>query len=190
MEPASSQIRWTPRWRAIRVALAVGLICSAGAPVLFGGVGLAFLILACVVPAALLGAAGVVAVVISTCFKDPSTREFGASASRAALLGASLLPGLVVVFFGSLMIDQMRVESAMQWCDGLKPNLEAWRALHGAYPQQLSELGIELDPPSYCQDGGLLYRATETGYVLDFADDGWLSGYAYSSEDHNWSHYN
>jgi hypothetical protein len=119
--------------------------------------------------------------------QNPRETKLGLSGAHCVLFLTAF--GIQVVgFIGGIKLDDYRSRVAREWCESLAPALEDWRASHGEYPKELAQLGIELDPPRYCQKG-LIYLAREGGYFLYFPDEGLLSGWAYSSERGDWSHY-
>jgi hypothetical protein len=121
----------------------------------------------------------------------------GTSENRPARIGEAcriLLLAIVCVLaqltgiLAALFVHESQVKTAKDWCEGLGPRLEEWRTRTGEYPQELSSLGNDLDPPRMCQSG-LLYSAEPDGYTFDFSDGGLFSGWYYSSQRGSWSRY-
>ncbi len=182
-------LRWTPRTARVLIATGVGFLGSVLIGLAMGGF-VQFMIfgLTFVLGLALAFLLGVISIVMR--FRQgESARQTSAQNCRGALL----LTLCVVAQFGGLLagmvINEIHVDNAMHWCEGLGPRLEAWRERTGEYPKELSELGNDLDPPRFCRHG-LIYHPSATGYVIDFDDESSLfSGYAYNSESRTWSHY-
>ncbi|HTF90918.1 MAG TPA: hypothetical protein VK843_21040 [Planctomycetota bacterium] len=183
----STERRFPPA-SAIAVTFAAGFFAACATVYLLGGFGhflLSAVALTIAVPAVLILS---VTTILVDRFAPARRRAMNSLlnfVSWPIAFTAAQIPGLFV----GLSITSWQVTQAKQWCDGLAPELEAFRARTGEYPSELEKLGIGLRPPKMCRQS-LLYQATPMGYALDFADEAsWLSGYAYSSERGTWSHY-
>ncbi len=183
------QLRWLPHIKPAVIAaiggflVPVSISCVIG---VFGAFLLLMLMVCVVVPVGIVLA--LINEISAACRREP-LRPVGASICRVALVVAifttAQIPGLIAGFG----IQQLQVTTAEHWCESLIPHLEAFRTRTGEYPSDLSQLGIELDPPFLCRGGGLLYLARQNDYTFDFFDGGWLSGYWYSSDKGSWGHY-
>lgn len=177
-------VSFFPSGRALLIAFGAGLLIAAG----FTFLGEMMLhVLACVFGA---GVAGFILLLIAihSVVTQRNWRRMLAPIVGAIVLSATLALTQCLGIVAGVFVDAHRSRVARAWCDSLKPSLETWHAEHGAYPAELTALGLELDPPLYCRRS-LLYRGTADGYRLDFFDSGWLSGWEYSSASGEWAHY-
>lgn len=185
MDSTGCERGWLPAGRTLCFFLVASLI---GATAMWG-IGMGFLhffgvllLVVLAVPSALaLLLLSIPWLRIPSVWSGPPTRQV---AVGLLFLVAAQVPAM----FLGVHIQLWQVDRAKRWCETLVPSIEQWRARTGSYPEGLADLGLELDPPRFCTSS-LHYRPNAEGFVLDFSDGGWLSGYEFDSRERTWSHY-
>jgi hypothetical protein len=85
-----------------------------------------------------------------------------------------------------LVVSARDVRVGRAWCESRVPELDAWRARTGHYPDALTELGItDRDLPRVCRRD--VYLSTGTRFSFEFADpSAVLAWWSFDSEDRVW----
>ncbi len=104
-------------------------------------------------------------------------------------LGLTLMP-LYASFATTLWIGGYQSKQAEAFCENLIPQLEAYRAEQGRYPQSLSVIQMPEQLPYYLREASQFYTGTQTSYEFAYSAPWVISpGYTfYDSQVGKWSY--
>jgi hypothetical protein len=83
-------------------------------------------------------------------------------------------------------VNRADIARAKRFCEGLRPELERYKAAHGAYPKELSEIRLP-GPLPRLLDEHSFFRSSGDAYSFNIIDHGGLmNGFAYDSPSGIW----